>query len=95
MNPNWPMTLVNSLAIKVGIKPSQVYKWNWDKRMVSSKLLYSINPLILEHSLSPFQIIKNDATPIRIDTDKAQSSPIFKVIRNASHNSDTSMSLYY
>lgn len=31
-NPNWTRVFMKSLAQKTGLKPSQIYKWNWDKK---------------------------------------------------------------
>jgi hypothetical protein len=29
-NNNWTRSFMKELAQKIGLKPSQVYKWNWD-----------------------------------------------------------------
>ena len=31
-NQNWSREYMKDLAKKIGLKPSQVYKWNWDQK---------------------------------------------------------------
>lgn len=31
-NPNWEKNIIEKLAQEVGLKESQIYKWNWDMR---------------------------------------------------------------
>ena len=31
-NPSWSRAYMKELAKKTGLKPSQVYKWNWDQK---------------------------------------------------------------
>lgn len=29
---NWGKSLIDKLSLELGMTPSQVYKWNWDKK---------------------------------------------------------------
>jgi hypothetical protein len=31
-NPNWSRDFIDYIAVKIGLSPYQVYKWNWDKK---------------------------------------------------------------
>lgn len=38
-NPNWSKDKIKSLSRIMGLKESQVYKWNWDRRNLREKYI--------------------------------------------------------
>jgi hypothetical protein len=32
INPNWDRPTINKISSELGLKESQIYKWNWDQK---------------------------------------------------------------
>lgn len=67
-NPNWDRPFMKELAKKTGLKPSQVYKWNWDqkkKEIEDQKLKRLFYPNEI------FQVVDNN-------TGKDLTKPVFQ-----------------
>eukprot|EP00347_Sterkiella_histriomuscorum_P018069 403346908 len=88
-NPNWSKSVMRKLSQEIGLKESQIYKWNWDRRQVREKYIEGrLKSMDLPSTIFKItKVLRNsseDQPDIEIDI--TNRSAYFKVLKTSSFN---------